>query len=330
MAEAASAEKPKKPHRHRVALVVTALLVAFVVLTLPFVIFSIVVELLGKPEELRYSLTAERPLLPALAGNRQQSGSYLNILIDDLDEAKRVATLRISGQRACATNCPALTIVFVSAGDDAAQRAAMPPSASISIRSDARIVDETIHLPVRGQPSLYPFDTYQLWLGIMAYATGADGAEVPLHAGDLDQHANVTLQAQLAHLTMRPPVTIEPSRVHVVTDPYDFLVVKALYFQRPYYLQALAVLLVLLIAASGFFALFMRPIHDLFLGIGGVILGVWGVRSVIVQGNLPYVTAIDLALSAVILFLLLALAIRAVIYFHQHSDLHLPWTRGPS
>ena len=113
MAEAASTEKPKKPHRHRVALAVTALLVAFVVLALPFVIFSIVVELLGKPDELMYSLTAERPLRPALAGNRQQSASYLNILIDDIDEATRVATLRISGQRACTTDCPAFTLVFV-------------------------------------------------------------------------------------------------------------------------------------------------------------------------------------------------------------------------
>jgi hypothetical protein len=75
--------------------------------------------------------------------------------------------------------------------------------------------------------------------------------------------------------------------------------------------------------------MFMRPIHDLFLGIGGVILGVWGVRAVIVQTTLPYVTAVDLALSAVILFLLLALVVRASLHFHRQSELHLPWTRRP-
>jgi hypothetical protein len=39
------------------------------------------------------------------------------------------------------------------------------------------------------------------------------------------------------------------------------------------------------------------------------------------------VTAIDLALSAVILFLLLVLVVRASLHFHRRSELQLPFTR---
>jgi hypothetical protein len=81
------------------------------------------------------------------------------------------------------------------------------------------------------------------------------------------------------------------------------------------------VILVILISASGMFALGLRTLHELVLGIGGLILGIWGVRSVVVQSPLPDVTMIDLILGFVIMVLLLALAIRAARYFYLQSGL---------
>jgi hypothetical protein len=79
------------------------------------------------------------------------------------------------------------------------------------------------------------------------------------------------------------------------------------------------VLLVLLISASAIFALGLRTLHELVLGIGGIILGIWGVRSVVVQTELPDVTLIDLILAFVMLVLLLALSVRAARYFYVQS-----------
>jgi hypothetical protein len=81
------------------------------------------------------------------------------------------------------------------------------------------------------------------------------------------------------------------------------------------------VLLVILISASGIFALGLRSLHELVLGIGGIILGIWGVRSVVVQTELPDVTLIDLILAFVMLVLLLALSVRAARYFFVQSGL---------
>jgi hypothetical protein len=337
MSQATGSATRRPSRRHRLALVATVLLVAIVLCALPFAIQSVVVELVGEPDNTLYNLVSpgvaqsQRPGLAARQPQRSppsaRPSSYLNVVVSGLDESTRVVTLRLSGHRTCTPNCPAYTLVFVSLDPGATQRAAMPPAASVAIKGDAVLLNETVQLPTRGQPSLYPFDTYHLWLGLAAQADRPDGTAVPLQIGDFNSGVQVTLQSQLSRLVMAPPVTVDPSQVRAENDPFDFLSVKSLTFTRPAYIKVLAVLLVLLITVSGCFALFMRPIHDLFLGIGGIILGVWGVRAVIVQTTLPYLTAVDLALSAVILFLLLALVVRASLHFHRQSELHLPWTR---
>ena len=139
-----------------------------------------------------------------------------------------------------------------------------------------------------------------------------------------------TLQNQVLDMIMAPPETIPPESVHVPTDPFGFLAVQALNYERPAYLQVLAVVLVLLVAVSAALALFTRHIDELALGFGGIILGVWGVRSILMPQSIGTVTAIDLALSWLILLLLLGLAMRALLHFHRHSELPLPRPRHTS
>jgi FtsH-binding integral membrane protein len=103
--------------------------------------------------------------------------------------------------------------------------------------------------------------------------------------------------------------------------------VEEITFERPAYLKVLAVVLVVLIAVSATMALFTREVSDLTLGIGGLILGVWGIRSILMPQGLSTVTAIDLALSWLILLLLLGLALRAALHFLRHSELSLPRPR---
>jgi hypothetical protein len=127
---------------------------------------------------------------------------------------------------------------------------------------------------------------------------------------------------------MEQPVSIDPVRVQVATDPYAFVGVQQMVFDRPIHLEILTVLLVLLVAVSAIFAVAMRQLSDLIFGIGSLILATWGVRSVLVPTPLPVVTAVDLALSVIILFVLLGLSMRATHQFHKQSELPLPrWPR---
>jgi FtsH-binding integral membrane protein len=106
-----------------------------------------------------------------------------------------------------------------------------------------------------------------------------------------------------------------------VADPFDFVGVQELRFERPVHQEILAVLLVVLITVSAIMAVSMRDVSDLIVGIGSLVLGIWGVRSVLVPSTLGVVTSIDLALSLVILIVLLGLSLRAAQHFRKTSEL---------
>ena len=88
---------------------------------------------------------------------------------------------------------------------------------------------------------------------------------------------------------------------------------------RLLHLQVLAVLLVLLVAAAALCAVFLRPFQDLVINVGSLILGIWGIRSILTPSSVSYLTALDLSLSVVILFLLGAITVRALLHVHERG-----------
>jgi hypothetical protein len=319
------------PHRHwyRLALGATILLVVGVLAMLPLAVRSMQ-EVLGRGSDPLYDLMTGDVVTSAAVAAAEADATYFNLGLVGFDEATGQVTLAVSGNRTCGENCPTLALTFVSLDDDADQRRGLPPSATLTLKPEDRVFSQSVTLPVRGQPSLYPFDQYRLWLGVGGTTTQADGTSVELRPETVAGRAVVTFQNRIPDIIMDAPASIVPEAVSAAVDPFGFLAVQALAFERPAYLKVLAVVLVVLIAISASLALFTRGIDDLALGFGGIILGVWGVRSVLMPQALSTITAIDLALSWLILLLLLGLAVRAMLHFHRHSDLPLPRPRRTS
>lgn len=317
------------PHRRwfRIALVATVLMVVMVLASFPLAIQSMR-EVLGRSQDSLYDLVTGVQITPDNVAEAEAERTYFNVGIVKLDDITGEATLAISGNRHCGDACPTLEIIFLALDDDAAQRRGLPPSVTLSLLPEDHVFSESVQLPVRGQPSLYPFDTYRLWLGVSGVAVEPDGRRIEIDSRTLRESAVVTIQNRIPDMLMDPPATIDPESVRASTDPYLFMSVQALTFKRPAYLKVLAVSLVLLIGVSALLALAMRGLDELILGIGGIILGVWGVRSVLMPQSIGTVTAVDLALSWLILLLLLGLAIRAAIYFQTQSGIPAPWRRG--
>ena len=326
-----SDQRATSPHRHwyRLALVTTILLVLVIVALLPVAIRSMQ-DVLGRGPDPLYDLLTGAVVPHGIATAAQADATYVNLGLVDLDATTGQITLAVSGNRNCPRACPALELVFTALDNDADQRRGLPPSATLKLTPDDRVFSQAVQLPVRGQPSLYPFDQYRIWLGVGGVATQPDGTRVELRRENVQNQATVTLQNRVPDMLMAPPVPIPPDTVHAETDPFGHLAVESLVFDRPAYLKVLAVALVLLIAVSAALALFTRTLNDLALGFGGLILGVWGVRSILMPQSIGTVTAIDLALSWLILLLLLGLALRAALHFLRHSELPLPATRGRS
>jgi hypothetical protein len=317
-----AAESTKREIRRRplVAFVVTVVVVITVLGLIPATVVSMYQELQSQSKELVYDLFTGQQVDPTRTVGADTA--FVNITATDLNEANLLATLTISGNRVCPAVCPPITATFYSLGNDAARRRGLPPSAAISVPGESGSYTFTIELPIRGTPQRYPFDDYNLLLGLIATIQLPNGREQIVGTRQqLQQNVSLTLEDRVARLNMIPPMPVDPAQVRSPSDPTEFLLVDQMQWQRPRYLRILTVMLVILISASGVFALGLRSLHELVLGIGGIILGIWGVRSVVVQSPLPDVTLIDVVLGFVIMILLLALTIRAARYFYVQSGL---------
>jgi hypothetical protein len=318
IASAEPAETASSRRRYLSAFALTVLILAIVLATLPPALISMADELRGQNTEHIYDLFtgAEVEDDQPIAAN----ATFVNVSVTKLDEANGVASLTLSGHRVCQSPCSTLTATLYSLGNDSARRHGLPPSASVTAPRQSGSYTYVIELPVRGTPQNYPFDSYTLVLGLIIEATFPDGTKQLLTARDIaEQGALMTLEDRVARLNRIPPLPIDPAAARAPSDPFAFLLVDQVTWERPLYLRILAVLLVVLISVSGIYALGLRTLHELVLGIGGIILGIWGIRSIVVQSELPDVTLIDIALGFVILLLLVGLSVRAARYFYLKS-----------
>ena len=127
----------------------------------------------------------------------------------------------------------------------------------------------------------------------------------------------LTFQEKLPRLTLIETAEIDPASMETVDNErmdLHYAFVHRFTFQRPAYLRVLGLMLVLLVAAAAGFAVFLRPLQELVLSAGSLVLGVWGVRSIISPSNHGVVTAVDLSLALVILFLLSAITVRTLVF----------------
>jgi hypothetical protein len=342
----APADRPPARRWHRFVLAPTLLLVAAALGLLPFVVASMVAELRGGQDVL-YDLFSGRPVE---AGEEVDPGGaeYLNVAVVALDEAAGSATLAVSGNRDC-DECRTKRMTLFALDEDASQRRGVTPFATVIVPEGETTFSETVTLPVRGSPTRYPFDAYRLRLGLdlpppdfvlegvppaSPEPQAAEPAAIPRadalpgEDGAPPGQVLATLQSQLTRFAMVDPelVASEPT----MPGPPEPHLVYDLEFQRPAYLPVLAGLLVVFVATSSALALLTQPIDGLMLGVGGLILAIWGVRSVLVPSWLEAVTAVDLALSAVILLLLIGVAVRAALHLHRRAGLHLPRLRPRS
>lgn len=316
---------------YRIALVVSLALSIAGIVMLPFVAHSMYLALTADRTATLYDLDTGRPLAPDQVD--PGSDQYLNISVIGIDPASSALTLAVSGNRSCPGECGALRLTFLSLDRDVAQRRGLTPFATVLLGANETIFSQTITLPVRGTPVRYPFDRYEIWLGLTApdapttttsmvpQATGANaatpvaGAEPPPPpAGGGFQS---TIQNQMPQMVMLTPDKEDAAEVQAQTGPFTIDRVLHLTFRRPEYLLALSVMLILLVASSSALTVLTQPLNTLMLGVGGLIIAIWGVRGVLAPQNFPLVTAVDLALSGVILLLLVGLSARVALSLLQ-------------
>src|SRR5262245_3319910 len=206
----------QSPHLpYRVAFFVILALLLGIAVALPFALGSVIDELVQPPEGDVFPL----PLAPGVPAALTHSPLHVSVV--DIDEARLLATLRVSGHHVCRIPCHDTDrVVLFSYGTNEAATAGMPPSAKIDLATTERVVTATITLPVCGYPSRYPFDSYELWLGVAMARVQPDGTVQPLSRTEGAGHLLMTLQAQLPRENMPTPEPADPNLDRDPEDPY--------------------------------------------------------------------------------------------------------------
>ena len=316
------AESRARRLRYRIAFFLTSLVALSVVVTLPFSVKSVVDDVLGPVTGRVVKISRDRP------DAAHRNHTKLHMAFVSIDETQLLANLRVSGHHSCVACDWSDRVLFVAVTQDDLDADGMPPSVGVTLSQSNAEVSELIQLPVRGHPIHYPFDTYRLAVGVVLQRLRGDAPPQTLTAAEARGHLFLSVQELLPRQAMTGPFLIDRASIRAADDPFEYVEAFEVKFERPPYLRVLAVMLVLLIASAAAYSVFLRPLHDLVLNSGALVLGVWGIRSILTPANLFYMTAVDLALSVVIIFTLGAITVRALIYVHDEAGIALFRRRG--
>lgn len=287
---------------HRVGLVLLVLALALAVVALPFAIASMV-------GSLRHPLGADAFHLSTPA-SRQRATTALNIRLVAIDEVNQNVTLAITGDRHCTAACGAGQILsFFALHADPRGSDGAPPSQDVGVPADGEF-DASVVLPITGSLGAYPFDRYQLVLGLAVTDKVSSTRIVPLPARVARRQLDVSVDEILSRIDLATP--------RDVTSRYRFVgaqvaLAAPIDLSRPLYLQALTVLIIIFIAIAGVYSVVTRAFKEVIGTVGVVVLGVWGVRTLLVGSYPPDSTAVDLILVLLILLLLTILLVRGLV-----------------
>jgi hypothetical protein len=309
-----SVQSPQRWHRVIFALVLLFLVI--VVVLIPFALSNVIDSLLHPQTSEIYQLIADST--PA------STYSAMHLDVVSLDDWGRTVTIRVAGNHVCESPCNYTDrVIFVSSPESGELAEGLPPSEPVDFPAGGTRVSKTITLPVVGQPILFPFDRYRLGLGIQFERVLPDGTVQPIRRQEAGGHIYMSLQTHVPRTLMTRPRSQTPAQLDLEAPGAIYIESVAVTFARPLYLQILTVLVVLLVIIAAVYAVFLRPLQELVINAGALVLGVWGIRSILLGQAPPGGTVVDLVLSTVILLLLFAIATRAMWYHRRRAGIQI-------
>ncbi len=286
----------------RAGFLVLVIAVFLAVVALPFAVASMV-------GSIRHPIGADAFHLSVPAPG-QRTTTAVNVRLVAIDETALDVTLSVTGDRRCLSSCGTGEVLqFFSLRSDPRGSDGSPPAQDVKIPASGEF-DDSVVLPVSGDLGAYPFDRYRLLLGLGRAQQTAGGRTVPVSAQAARRQLDLSLDEQLARVDLATPRNVR-SNYHFVGA--QVALAATIYLTRPLYLQVLTILIVLFIAVAGVYSVVTRAFKEVIGTVGVVVLGVWGVRTLLVGSYPPDSTAVDLVLSFLILMILMILIVRGLL-----------------
>lgn len=285
--------------KHGVAYLIVGMVLMFVLVMLPFASRSIAHDILD-PHGQAFLLTPPR----------SQEGIVYRIHLEmlSISEVENTVAFKVTAFQDCEPHCTREMRFRLVSGlfNLEHQATGLPTSEVITFKPETVTLNQTIRFPLDGDAIRYPFDAYKFELSIIQEQTLPDGSQDVVLGPEAREQVVVTIQSRIPRLQMKLP-----GDSGAEGDPFA-VVFTDVRFQRPLYLKVLTLMLVVLVTSAAAFAVFMRPLDQLVINSGALVLGVWGIRAILLGTGVAVVTAVDLSLSLVILFLLVSITARTL------------------
>jgi len=287
---------------------------------LPFVLAGVVGQIVG----------GNGPNYPLFSGSRLQptDQARLNLKLTGLDEWNRSVQILVSGIRVCGGPCTTtdrIQLISIPGAEDKGY--GLPPYQTIAFPPNQRGVSQEIKLPVSGDATRYPFDHYRLELAAVIQRVSADGTVQAFSPQEADGYLQLSVTGSVPKTDMARPAFVDPASVPPDDPAYRYASISDLTLGRPLYLRTVSVVLVLLVSLAAVYVVCIQPFEALVANVGWIVLGLWGLRAILLGSDVPGYTALDLSLMVVILFLLLAITWRALLYLRRRGNRGQPSTR---
>ncbi|MDQ6604505.1 MAG: hypothetical protein M3Z19_17420 [Chloroflexota bacterium] len=319
-------EASRVRRQNRTGFVLVAALILVMIVLIPFGLIDLIVDVSNPSTEKLFTVTPiEAPDAATTTYNR------VHVDVTAIDELGETMTLRVSGTHFCKDNCAARDkIVFYSIDPFGRDEEGLPANDSITLPTTPTQFSATLKLPIGSSLFRYPFDTDTLTLGLSLERIGADNKSVVVPVNEARGQLFVTVRDKVNRLRMDDPDLLNAADVRPLkVDNFDYVAASDLTFHRSNYLKALVIAVLLLITTAVSYAVFLRTFDQVITNAGPIVLGIYGVRVLILGGFPTDVTAVDLILTGLVTFFLLITAARGLSYFQQRSGWRIPGFAPP-
>lgn len=282
------------------------ILIVIIVVGIPFAAKSLYDEVVSNASD------ADRFVL--VESGRLHGYTQVEIITKELDPVNKTIKAKVVGYHKCDAICEdyALKLHISSFYNKIGNENRVPESFIIAVPHNNEEFEQEIELPVSGVVYDYPYDRYIINTAI-AVEKIKDGQSTFLTGGD--NHVNIMLDEQTSRLQDAAHYPI--SDLATITTLHPPVNAFSSEFERPLYVKYIVTLLVFLLIITTTATVFLSDFSKLITGSAGIILGVWGARSLLL-GNLPAdVTIIDIILTLIVIGTLISVATKAILYVRK-------------
>jgi len=280
-----------------------ALLLLCIVIGLPFALQSMLVEVVNN--------TSDSETFTAIELDHAENFTKLGILTKELDPINQTMRVTLSGYHNCKTDCRGqsyklhISNFYFKKPDEKR----VPERFEIEIPNGNTEFEQDIVLRVSGVLHKFPFDSYTMQTAI-ALEKEVNGISTFVEKNDRQIEVlvdeNTSRLRNIRHMLVADVNTIITDKPPVVAFVSDY--------ERPFYVKYIVSLLTILLIITTASTILLSEFSKLITGSAGIIIGVWGARSLLL-GSMPQdVTIIDILLTMIVIGTLISVTVKSALY----------------